>query len=146
MLGQSLVEVGVVCPQQVHDVVVVAHLRFEEQLGLPLHGLAQVVVEYEEPIGVRRVSLEIPHRQPLLHEVVHPPCRLGIGQETPRLPLEHVRVVKATRLGQLPELFVGNALPQEERKPRGELDIADPIDVTGGRGLRIVLDAEQERR
>src|SRR6185436_8656371 len=55
------------------------------------------------------------------------------------LLLEHFRLVQAVLRGELDELLVRNAAPEEERQARGELDIADAIWRTGRdvRGLEL---------
>ncbi len=42
------------------------------------------------------------------------------------------------------ELLVGQAAPQEEREPGGELQIADPVDEAGALPAWIALVQEQE--
>ena len=49
-------------------------------------------------------------------------------------------------LGEVEQLVVRNAAPQEERQPRRELDVAQPMDGAGRDVRRILLDAEQEVR
>ena len=48
VLGQALVEEGVVGAQQIEHAAVLAHDALEEQLGLLPEGLAQIVVEIRE--------------------------------------------------------------------------------------------------
>ena len=67
--------------------------------------------------------VDAPQVQPLRGEVVDE--RVGgarIGQHPPHLLLEHRRLGQLAALGQVEQALVGNAAPQEERQPRGDLE------------------------
>ena len=66
---QPLVDERVVRPQQVEHVPVLAHDAVEEQLGLALERLPQVVVEVGKLVGVRQHAPHVAQLQPLAGEV-----------------------------------------------------------------------------
>ena len=146
MPGQPLVDERVVRPQQVEHVVVFRHDAPEQQLGLALEGLPEVVVEVREHAGVGNLRGKVPQIQPLPGEVGDERLRTGIGQQTPDLPLEHRRILQFPGDGQAEQLVVRDAAPEEERQPGRQLHVADPIGGIRRNALRIALDAEQEFR
>ena len=56
---------------------------------------------------------------------------LRIGQHPPHLLLEHRRLVQLALRGEVEQLVVGNAAPEEERQPRRQLEIADAVHRAG---------------
>ena len=63
------------------------------------------------------------------------------------LPLEHRRVLQLSGGRGIQQLVVGNAAPEKERQPRGELEIADRDRACRAPAFAgSVLDAEQELR
>ena len=69
-----------------------------------------------------------------------------VGQHAPHLLRQHGRVLQLPARRDVEQLVVGNAPPQEERQPRGQLEIADPVGGAGRGAGRLALDAEQELR
>ena len=56
---------------------------------------------------------------------------------------QHRRFAQLIALRQREQGVVGDAVPEEERQPRGEIEIVDAI-AHAGRGRRLALDAEQK--
>ncbi len=129
VLGQALIQEGVVRTQQVGDAPIVPHLTFDQELGLFRKGMAQVLVEIRIGRRVRRYPRDVAQEQPLAGEVLHQRLRAWIGQHALDLRLQDGRVGQAPALGNGEQLVVGNAAPQEERQARRQLDVADLIDA-----------------
>ena len=144
--GELLVQERVVRPQQLRDRTVPAHLTLEEQLRLPHHRAAQRVVEAGEQRAVRVLRMDVADLQPLTGEVVREPRGAAVRQQAPHLPGEGLGVAQAARLRQVEQLVVRDALPQEERQPRGQLQVAQRVDAARPRAGRGPLDAQQEAR
>ena len=92
--------------------------------------------------------LQVAQLQPLAGEVAHealraagpPACRRTCCSSTAGLR-------SRAAAGQVEQLVVGNAAPQEERQPRRQLDVADADRPRRARRVgRIALDAEHELR
>ena len=92
VLGQPLVHEGVVGGHQVEHVAIFAHDAAEEELGLAAEGVAQIVVEVGELVGVGRDVLQVADVQPLPGEVLHQRDGLGVGEHAAHLRLEHRRL------------------------------------------------------
>src|SRR5690606_24982961 len=69
-----------------------------------------------------------------------------VGQHAADLRLEHLPIVKLAARGDVEQLVVGNAAPQEEREPRRELEVAHSVGGPRGHVGRIVLETEEELR
>ena len=52
--------------------------------------------------------------------------------------------MKRARSASVEQLVVGHAAPEKERQARRQLEIAEPIGVSGRAAFRVALDAEQE--
>ena len=70
MTRQPLVQERELAVEEVEDAAILAHDRGDEQLGLPAHRRAQVVVEVGELLAIRGRGLERAHLQPLAGEVL----------------------------------------------------------------------------
>ena len=77
---QPLVHEGVVRTQQIEHAVVLEDDALEQQLGLALQRLPQVVVEIGEHILVGTQALQVAQVQPLAGEVAAERSRALIGQ------------------------------------------------------------------
>ncbi len=146
MLRQPLVDERVVRRQQIHHVAIFLHHALEEQLGLALEGLPQVVVEIRERGFVRQHALHVAQEQPLLGEIIHQRFGFRIGQHAPHFAIQHRRIFQLALRRHVQQLIVGNAAPQEKRKPRRQIQIAHVIEAAGRHARRIGLGAEQELR
>ena len=78
--GQPLVEERVLAVEEVQDAAVLADDALEEQLALPAHREAQVVLEGGEALAVGGHRLQRPELQPLAAERLHQRPRLGVLQ------------------------------------------------------------------
>ena len=142
--GEPLVDERVVGAQHVEHAAVAAELVLEEQLRLAAERGAQVVVEVgkQRRVGGRRA--QVAQIQPLAPEILDERLRARIVEHPRHLPVDLVRVVQPPLRGQRNQLLVGRAAPEEERQPRGQVDVPDAVRRTG-HGIRgVVLDAEQE--
>ena len=88
--------------------------------------------------------LEIAQVQPLAGEIVGQSFRFRIGQHALHLLFENRRVLQLALAGEIQQLIVGNAAPQEERQARSQFQIVDAIRRAGHGIGRIGLEAEQE--
>ena len=116
----------------------------EEQLRLPTHRLPQVLVEVRKLDGIGRGAGEVAEIEPLPSEVVDECSRARVPQHPPHLRVEHARVGKAPLRRLIEQLVVGNAAPQEERKARRQLQVAEGPHLAGHVSRGVALDAEQE--
>ena len=77
--------------------------------------------------------------EPLIGEVVDERARTRVGQHAPDLLVEHRGVAKLVLRGEVQQLIVRNAAPQEERQPRGQVEVADRGRLrrrSGGQGVK----------
>ena len=79
-------------------------------------------------------------------EVGHQALRARVGQHAKDLPFEHLGLAQLATLGQVEQLVVGDAAPEKERQPRGELDIRDSVGGLRRDAGRVCLDPEEELR
>ena len=91
-------------------------------------------------------GLELAQEQPLPGDVVHQRLSARIGQHPARLLLEHRGIGEPAGAGQLQQLIVRNAAPEEEGKSRRQLEIADPVHRASRQVGRLVFEAEDELR
>ena len=134
MLGQPLVEERVVGRQQVEHAAVLAQDARDEQL-VSLRNAWRSASSNGRMTRIRLDGLEVSQVEPLAGEVRHQRFGARIVEHAPHLLLEHRRVLQPALLGQVEQLLVRNAAPQEERQPRRELDVADAVRAArlGGR-------------
>ena len=116
LLGEPLIDEGVIRGQQVQNAAVFVNDAAEEQLDFALIGGAQVVVEIREQVHHRLAGLQRPHTQPLAGEVGDQRIGLRIGQHAPHLLLQHRRVLQLALRGEVEQFIVRHAAPQEERQ------------------------------
>ena len=100
VLGQPLVDEGVVGVQQIDDAAVFVHDAVDEHLGFLAHGLAQVVVEIGKQRDGRSLALQAAQVQPLAGEVSDQFLRARIGEHALHLLFEHGRVVQLVLAGE----------------------------------------------
>ena len=72
MLGEALIEEGVIRGQQIDDAAILAQRAFDQQLGFLLERLTQVLVEVRKGCRIRLYSRDIAQEQPLAGEVRSP--------------------------------------------------------------------------
>ena len=130
--GQPLVEEAVMGREQLGDAVIPAHLIVEELLGLGDERGTQVVVPVREGVGVGLRQLDVPQEQPLRREVRDEGPGPLVGDHPAHLLIEDRRLLQLALLGQLQQLVVGHAAPEEERQPRREREIVDAVRPSPG--------------
>src|SRR5438477_6439621 len=143
---ELLVQERVVRGQELADAVILPHLAVEEKLRFLLHRLPQVVVEIWEQVGVRRGIVQLPQPEPLAGKVLRQRRGPRISQHPSNLLLQHGWVAQLSSLRHSQELIVWNAGPEEERQPRRQLEIADPVGHSGPDVGRVALHPEQKCR
>jgi hypothetical protein len=146
VLGQPLVEERVIRAQKVEHAAILAQDAVDEELCLAAKRLPEVFVEIREQAHVGSHRVEIPQMQPLRREVVHQRARAAVGEHATDLPLQDCRLAQPSGAGQIEQLIVGNAAPQEKGEARRQLEIADPIRRVRRSADRVPFDAEQELR
>ena len=112
--GEPLVDERVVGRQQIDDAAILAQLAFEEQLGLALKRLAEVVVEIGKLVGVGGHGAQVAQVQPLSGEARDERPRSRIGKHPADLPFEHRGIAQLSARRGREQLVVGDAAPQEE--------------------------------
>ena len=122
---QPLVHERVVGVEQIDERPILAHDAVEEELGFPLERPRQRVAVVRVEERVRHDVDQPPQRQPLPREVDGEGPRPRIGQHPPHLLFEHRRIPQLVRVGEVEQLVVGPAAPQEERQARRERQVAD---------------------
>ena len=115
------------------------------KLGLAPQRLAQVVVEIREQPRIRRRLLRgcagtatgrrSSSRAP--RRAGRPACAAPAARAPPAR-------CSLPRAGQVEQLVVRNAAPQEERQARRQFEVADAVAPSGAMPRRVPLDAEQE--
>ena len=109
---QILVQPGVIGVEKSQDAEITGQHIGEQQFGLAPKSLAQLAAE-GRILRQRRVQFAQP--QPLRSKIVHQCRRLGILEQATRLRCQHVRLVQSAGGGDIEQLLVGDAAPQEER-------------------------------
>ena len=118
---QPLVDEGVVGGQQVEHVAVCAEDALDEQLGLAPHRLPQPLADVRKAVLVRHDRRHVAQVEPLAREARDERPRTLVGEHTARLLLQHRRVAQPAGRGELEQLVVGDAAPQEEGQPGRQL-------------------------
>jgi hypothetical protein len=119
MPRQPLVQVRIVGSQQLLDGTILTNLTFEEQFRLLSHGFAQGRVDVRELTCIRFVRSNVSHFQPLFDEITQEPRRTAIREHAANLIRQRTRLFQPAARGDIQQLVIGNAFPQEERQPRG---------------------------
>ena len=143
VLGQPLIEIGVVGRQHLENAAVLAHDARKEQPGFVAERLSQLLVERKDHrVGLH--GLDVAQVQPLPGEIGHEGVRTAILQHPANLPFEHRRIAQPAAGRKVQQVVVRNAAPQEEGEPRRQFDIADAVDGTRCGLGRVLLRAKQE--
>ena len=87
---------------------------------------------------------KIPQVEPLAGEVLDERVRARVVEHAPHLLAQRRGLVELVVDGEREQLVVGDAAPEEERQPRGELDVAQPVDLAGRDVVGGALEAEHE--
>ena len=116
MLGQALVQEGVVGIQEIQRTAVLTDYAFEEHLRFRQHRGAKALIEIRIGGAVGLLRFQAAQMQPLAGEVGGQRLGLGIGQHARNLLLQNGRLAELALFGRHQQLFVGNAAPQEQRQ------------------------------
>src|SRR5262245_49657278 len=123
MFGQPLIQESVVRVQQIEEAAVLVQNALNKEFGLAAERLPQSLVEVWEDVGVRRDGLKISEVQPLPAEVADEGLRARVVEHPAGLLSQDELVFQFALLGQIQQLVVRDAAPQEEREARGEFKI-----------------------
>ncbi len=145
MTRQPLVEERVVRGQQLRQRPILAELAVDEELGLALEGLAQVLVEIGEEIGIGRRVADVPEQRATgRRSCRRAPSARGSAIMRRTCASSTFGVLQSSARRGVEQLVVRDAAPEEERQPRGELEIGQPVRGTSGDARGIALGAEEE--
>ena len=92
------------------------HDALEEHFRFALQRLPQVVVEIREHVLVRTQALQVAQIQPLAGEVRAQRAGAFVGEHPLHLLIEHGGRVQLAGDGQVQQLIVRDAAPDEERQ------------------------------
>ena len=111
---EPLVDEGVVRRHQIEHWTVAAHDAFEEQFGLALERLPQVVVEIREQPVIRVRGSQIAQVQPLIGKALHQRVRPRVDEHSTHLLLQDRRIFQLAASRRIEQRIVGNAAPEEK--------------------------------
>ena len=114
MARQPLVDERIVRGQQLQNATVVLQLTRDEQLGLLLHGVTQVLVEVREGIHIGNDARDFSQLQPLIGKIIDQGARAGVAEHPPNLLIQDRRIVEPATDSQLEELVVGDGAPEKK--------------------------------
>src|SRR5215831_8803298 len=146
VVRESLVDEGVVRVDELYHVSVALKLVLEKQLGLPLEGLPNTLIEMWQHLRVWQMRRHVSHLQPLAKEVADQGTRSWVCQHSLDLLLENARLPQHAATREVEKLIVGNAAPEEKRQSGGKLHVRNPIWNARLGVRRIDLDSEQKLR
>ena len=126
MHREALIQIGVIGGQQLDDAAIAAEHAIDEQTQLFLHELTRIeqTARLRELSAVGHDLVELLDVEPLEREVFDERLRALVGQHSFHLCGQNTRVSESRCFGQLEQLLIGQAAPQEERQPRRELEVA----------------------
>ena len=125
MLGEALIEEGVIALDKVEDASVVAQDRGKKQLALTLHCCAQRCIKLGELLHIGALEFEVAQVQPLAGKILLQRQCAVIGEHARYLLLEHLRLAQLALFRQQQQLFIGQAAPQKQRQARCVFSIAN---------------------
>ena len=79
MPSKPLIQIRIVCEQQISNRSIFPNLTLKKQLRLPDHRLPQRVIKSGKQPDVRIVGFNVTHLQPLANEIVQEPRCPWIG-------------------------------------------------------------------
>ena len=124
MLGEPIVEKGVVRGEQIRERAVLTHLAGEKERGLLTEGLTKAV-ELGKLRRVRFHGREILQVQPVAEEAGQEGIRLAVGEHAPHLLLQPCRITQTAVCHHRVQRGVRLGVPEELRQPRGDLPVAE---------------------
>ena len=132
VLGQALIDEGVIRFQQIDDAAILAQRAFDEEFRFLRHRLAQILVEVREGRRIRLIFLRYCARTAIGRRSSSPgPRERGSAIMRRTCASRTDGSPSCPALGNCEQLIVGNAAPQEERQARRQLDVADPVNASG---------------
>src|SRR5579864_1461559 len=146
MLCEPFIQERVVGSQQVNDATVFFDDAVEEQLGLALEALTQLVVPIRVEDAVGRSRRQISQIKQLISEVLHQSIRLRVGQHAPDLPFQHRRSVKLVLARNGNQFVIRNAAPEQEGQAGSQFEIGNAIGPARGYVFRLPLGPHQKLR
>ncbi len=117
MIGEALVQIREVGPEERRDRRVALDHVADEEEGLLFHRGPELRVELREHLGVGRRVLEAAQVQPLAGEVLVEGVGLRVGQHPVDLHPNLLLVLEEALIGQGEELVVRHARPEEVAQP-----------------------------
>ena len=130
MLGKALVDERVVGRKQIEQAAILAKDARHEKRRLGRERLPQRFVEREDHrIGLH--GLDVTQLQPLTGKVRHQRVGARILDHPPHLLFQHRSVSQPPVFGEIEQLAIGNAAPEEKRQARGEVDVGDATGISG---------------
>ena len=147
MPRQPFVEERIVRRQKIQHAAILVEDALEEQLGLALECLAEVVVEIREIVRVGQDVAHIPQAAATGRRNWSP-ARATSGRATCAAACCRSTAGSCSlpALASAEQLVVRNAAPQKEGQTRSQIQIVDSIDGSGSRIGRIFLGAQNELR
>ena len=130
---QALVEEGVVRRQQLDHAAIAAQDAVDEQPQLLLEHRAgiQQAARVGELASVRGDLVQLGEVEPLEREIVAQRLGPRVGKHPAHLSGQHVGIAEARFGGELQELLIRQAAPQEEGQTRRQLQIAQRASPAG---------------
>ena len=108
--------------------------------------LPQFVVPVGIENAVGRGRRQIPQIEQLRSEVADESVGSRVGEHAPHLLLQHTGIAELLLTGEVDQLVVRNAAPEEERQTRSQLQVADAIRLTGGHVRWLLFSAHEKLR
>ena len=144
VMSQALVDESVVRPEEIEQASVLADQTLEQEFGLPLHRVREVLVEVREEVGVGSDLVEILQPQPLRHEARTQRLGARVVQHAERLPLQFAGIRQPSLHGRGPEFFVRRKPPEEEREPRSQVDVLQCVRLSARDAFGLALQPQHE--
>ena len=110
--------------EQVTHIAIAEQDARDEGLDLGRQVLSQLIVERRKQIRIRHDRIEVVEVQPLEREVPDQARRAAVAQHPQRFGLKHLLIAQLAGSGNLQQRLVRTLAPEEERKARCQLQIA----------------------
>ena len=115
MPRQSIVHERVVGTEQIEKAAILTQHAFEEEVCLSGKRGPQVFIKIWKRRGVGQHGIDVAQIQPLADEVGYQRLRAGISEHARDLPFQRDAVPQSATFGQIEELVIGIAAPEEKR-------------------------------
>src|SRR5262245_11842355 len=80
-----------------------------------------------------------------MYKIARQRHRARIGEHAHNLLVEYRRIAQFALVGQIDQLFIGDRIPEEERKVGSEFEIADRVSLARPQSCRNMLTPIQEK-